>query len=331
MNKQTLFLIFFFSVLLSFCNGQILNSQNRQDIANYQSEILPENEMRITTDKAIKLIREKKYTDFKNLLAKEVTQKISDQQITQIVDQINLFLDKTGVPTGNDKIIPALSATVNGQDTLFINNIMYKLRPPSDEDNSDQYMLIFSFLKKYGTKKLVGVNLRQNPLTTSTKTPSIKPLQNLKFNISDITRFRIYYSEGKNRKTKFKNEIGFFAIEGNLETLEKSKLKPIIATIFSELSKSKIKKVEPFHSIINKYNVNFIQVEFVLKNKPYGLKIYLPIANGKKYENRIVVQQMEYTNLGYQYVLNQKDCPKTTTAFPKIAKMQLNDYYLEKP
>jgi len=333
--KKTLYFIFL-GLCLTFtsCEGQTKESpktQNKNDISNYQNEILSEDEMRITTDKAVKLIQNKNYKEFKNLFAEDIAKNVSDQQIIQLVDQINILFQKEGVPSGNDNILPSLNATVNNGDTLFVNNIMYNFKPFSDGQKSYQYVLLFSFLKKYGTQKLVGTNVQTNPLSAGNVKPTIQPLDNLKFNISDITHFRIYYDEGESRKTKYKNEIGFFALEGDLTTLDKSGIKPIINTILTELSKSKVEKVEPFSATIDKDNVNFIQIELNLKNKPYSVQVYLPIKNGKKYADKIVILQKEFANLGYEYILNQKDFPETISEFPKIAEMNLNEYYLDKP
>lgn len=332
MNRLTLFLTLLIGFTLTSCKGQTQkNQQDNKNIVNYKAEILSEDEMRVTTDNAVKLIQNKNYTDFKNLFAQEIAKNISDEQITQLVDQINILFQKEGVLTGNDNILPSLNATANGGDTLFVNNIMYNFEPFSDGANSFQHVLLFSFLKKYGTQKLVGVNVKTNPLSAGNAKPTIKRLDKFKFDIAYINRFRIYYEEGEQRKTSFKNETGYFAIEGDLATLEKSGLKPTIATILLELSKSKFERVETFNSTINKDNVNFIQIELGFNDKPYNLQIYLPIKNGGQYTNKIILLQKEYANLGYEYILNQKDYPKTTTEFPKIAEMKLDEYYLDKP
>lgn len=332
MTRLILLLTLLITLTLTSCKGQTqTKQQGKTNIDNYKTEILSEDEMRITADKAVKLIQDKNYKDFKNLFVQDIAKNISDQQITQLVDQINILFQKGGVPIGNDNILSSLNATVNGGDTLFVNNIMYNFKPFSDGQNSFQYVLLFSFLKKYGTQKLVGVNVKTNPLSAGNSKPTIKPIDNFKFNMSDIKRFRIYYDEGEARKTKFKNETGYFAIEGGLGTIEKSGLKPIIQAVLSELSKSKFEKVEPFNSTIDKDKVNFIQIELGFNDQSYSLQIYLPIKNGGQYANKIVLLQKEYANLGYEYILNQKDYPKTTTELPKIAEMNLDEYYLDKP
>lgn len=332
MNRLTLILTLFIGLMLTSCKGQTQKAtEERNNIDNYKSQILSEDEMRITTDKAVKLIQDKNYKELKNLFAQDIAQNISDQQIVQLIDQINILFQQNGVPMGNENILPSLNATLIGKDTVFVNNIMYNFKPFSDGKNSYQYVLLFSFLKKYGTQKLAGVNIKTNPLSAGNAKPSIKPLENLNFDISDIKSFRIYFDEGETRKTKFKNEIGYFAIEGDLTTLERTGIKPIIEMILKELSFAKVENPEPFNSTIDKDKVNFIQIEFVLKSKPYSIQIYLPIKGGGQYANKIVVLQKEYANLGYKYVLNQKDYPKPTTAFPKIATMNLEEFYIDRP
>lgn len=332
MNKLFFLLTFLIGLTLNSCNGQTQTNVDKKSIDNYRSEILPENEMRLSTDKAVKLIQTKSYKEIKMLFADDIAKNISDQQITKLVDQINLLFQKEGVPTGDENILPALNASMIGKDTVFVNNIMYNYKPVSDGKNSSQKVLTFSFLKKYGTKKLVGVTVKTNPLSAGNSKPTIKPLEFFNLGISDITRFRIYYDEGADRHTKFKNETGYFAIEGDASTLEKSGIKTIVQSMFSDLAKSKFEKATSFNSTLNRgENVKYIQAEFGFKDKPYTLFIYLPIENGGRYDNKIIVMQREYANLGYEFILNQADYPKIITEFPKIADLKLDNYYVDKP
>ena len=331
MNKL-LFLLTIIGLTLSSCNGQTQTKADKNSIDNYKTEILPETEMRITTDKAVKLIQNKNYDELKKMFADDISKNISDQQIIQLVDQINLLFKNEGIPTGNENILPALNASMNGKDTIFVNNIMYNFKPISDGTNSSQKVLTFSFLKKYGTQKLVGANVKTNPLSAGNSKPTIKPFESFNFSVSDIIRFRIYYDEGANRHTQFKNETGYFAIEGDASTLEKSGVKTIVESIFSDLGKSKFEKVEPFNSTLNRGDkVKFIQAEFGFKDKPYTLFVYLPIENGGQYSNKIIVMQKQYVNLGYVFVLNQKDYSKIISEFPKIAVLKLDNFYVDKP
>jgi len=313
------------------CEGQTkenTKNQDKNDISNYKTEILSEEEMRFTTDKAVLLIQNKNYTEFKHLIVEDIAKNISEQQIIQIVDQINEIFKTEGIPTGNENILPALNATLNGNDTIFINNILYNFKPI----NNSQKVLTFSFLKQYGTDKIAGVNLNTNPLSSANAKPTIKQIEKFDFNVSDISNFRIYYDEGVDRKRKFKNEIGYFAIQGDLNTLRESGILPIIETIFSELKKSNFKSVKTFNSTLNRgESAKYIQAEFGFKNLPYSIFIYLPIKNGGQYENKIIVMQREYVNLGYEFTLNQNDYLKIKSEFPKIAEMNLENFYLDKP
>lgn len=332
MLRQILLFTLLICLISLYCKGQVQNThQDKYNLDNYRSEILSEDEMRVTTDKAVKLIQEKNYKGFKSLFTPDLAQTISDQQITTLVDQINILFQKEGVPTGNDNILPSLNITAFNGDTIFVNEIMYNFKPILEGKTSYQYVLSFSFIKNYGTQKIVGVNVQTNPMSASNLKPTIKPIDNLKFSLSDVNRFRIYYDEGINRRTKFKNEIGYFAIEGDNKTLEKAGLKPIIETILNDLSTAKIDNAEPFNSTIIKDKTNFIQIELGFENLPYSLQIYLPIQNGREYADKVVVLQKEYANLGYLYILNQVDFPKIKTDFPKIATMNLDEFYLDKP
>lgn len=73
MNKLFLLLIFIIEMTFSSCNGQKDTNTNKNSIDNYETEILPENEMRMTTDKAVKLIQSKNYEEVKNLFADDIS------------------------------------------------------------------------------------------------------------------------------------------------------------------------------------------------------------------------------------------------------------------
>jgi len=314
-------------IFFASCRGQV---NNEKTIDNYKSEILPEKEMRETTDKAVKLIQAKNYLAFKDLFAPEIAKGISDQQINSLVDKIDELFIARGVPTGDENILPALNATMNGSDTVFINNIMYNFKQLPNETSS--LVLTFSFLKKYGTGYLVGVHANSNPLSAGTTKPTITQLTKFELNTNEINRFRIYYSEGKNKKTKYKNELGFFAVEGDKSSLETMGIEPTIKAIFSDLKKYKIETVEPFNSAL-RYDddTKFISAEFGFDNKPYSVFIYLPIEDGGIYSGKIILMQREYANLGYKFVLDQRDYQEIVKLFPKVASMNLDKYYVDKP
>ncbi|MET3536225.1 hypothetical protein [Chryseobacterium limigenitum] len=306
--------------LIFFCN--YLRAQ--KSIENYKSEILSEDEMLITTGKALKLIQENKPLDLKNLFTEDIRKNITDSQIKQLTEQLNSFFKTETIPTDKRDILPSLQASVNNNNTIFINNINYNFK--------SSQTLIFSFLKKYGTKELSGISLQNKPLNSKNYRPSIKQIENFNFNIDDVTHFRIYYDEGKNKHTKFKNEIGYFAIQGDSEEFEKSKIKPIIKNIFSELTKSKYESVDVFNNSLQRgENPKFIQIEVALKDKPYLLFLYLPLLQDQKYSGKIVLMEKEYQNLGYQFILNQNDYLNIVKEFPKILDLKLDNFYEEKP
>jgi len=309
-------------ILVLIASSNCLRAQ--KNIENYKSEILSEDEMLITAGKAIKLIQDNRPLDLKNLFSADIRKNITDPQIKQLTEQLNSFFKTEPIPTDKRDILPSLQASVNNNDTIFINNINYNFK--------SSQTLIFSFLKKYGTKELSGIRLQDKPLSSKNYRPNIKQIENFNFNVDDVTHFRIYYDEGKNKRTKFKNEIGYFAIQGDAEKFEKTKIKPIIKNIFSDLTKSKYESVDVFNDPLQRgENPKFIQIEFALKDKPYLIFIYLPLIQDQKYSGKIVLMEKEYQNLGYQFILNQNDYLNIVKEFPKILDLKLDDFYEEKP
>ena len=329
MKKITIYLFLLNSLVLLSCNGQNGErpSLNIKDY-DYEASVLSEDEMMATSEKAIKLIKNNQLTAFRELFAEEVSKNIPDDQLSQLITHLNLVFQKEGIPSGKNNVVPGVSLSINGRDTLFINKIMYNYEPTASEPYAK--ILSFAFLKKYGTQKLAGINLGTDG--QKGQSPTIKKLDKFLFNIDDVQQFRIYYDEGKNRQTKFKNEVGFFAIEGDLNTLNKSGIRPIIETIFKDLEQSKFEKVAAFNTSLDRgINPSFIQIEILFKDKPYLIFLYLPIEDDGRFFEKIIFQQKEFANLGYQYILNQTDYKKITTEFPRIGKMNLEEYYHEDP
>lgn len=316
-----IYLIIILSLILTSCN-----SQNKTKTLNdVKSEILNEKELMETSNKAIEFIQQKNYNEFKNLFATEILKNLNDEQIHTVVNQLSEFIKINGLPK-KENIIPALTAIPKGADTLFVNKILYHFK----NNQKTETVLSFSFLKKYGTSKLFSVNV-ENPLQSKNATPEIGKLKDLNFNTKDILGFRIYYDEGI-RKTEFNGNKGIFAIQGDFNTLEKSKLDNKFTKIFNELKKTKIEKSEVFNGKLNRgNNPEFIQVEFMFKNLNYGIFIYLPINNGGIYKDYIIVQQRQYANLGYQYYLKKENYLELMKELNSIKKMKLNDYYEVNP
>lgn len=329
MKKITIYLLLINSLVFLSCNGQNGDkpSLNLNDY-NYEESVLSEDEMITTSEKAIETIKNNQLQEFRELFAEEISKDIPDNQLSQLITYLNLLFKKEGVPSGKDNVVPAIQASINGKDTLFINKIMYKYEPTETEPYAK--ILSFSFLKKYGTKKLAGINLETDG--QKGQSPTIEKLDKFLFNIDNVKQFRIYYDEGKQRKTKFKNEIGFFAIEGDLNTLNKSGIRSIIESVFEDLEKSKFEKVETFNTSLDRgINPSFIQIEIMLKDKPYLVFLYLPIGDDRTYPDQIILMQKEYANLGYKYILKQSDYKIIASEFPKIGKMNLEEFYHDNP
>ena len=326
MNKIICLLLF--AIVLFSCDEQNasrpeLNLENY----DYKSSVLPDDEMKETSSKAVQLIQNKNYKAILNLIAEEVAETIPEKQLEQLVDHLHGLFEKNGVPTEDD-IDVGIQLYVEGKDTVFINKILYNFRPTAKEPNA--MVVTFAFLKKYGTQQLAGIFWGIDGIKDAK--PNFAQIDKFDFSIHDIERFRIYYDEGLMRKTKFKNEIGFFAIEGDLNTLNEAGLTPIVEAMFDELKKSYYEKVEVLNSSFYRGSKpSFIQIEIGLKNKPYGIFIYLPIEDDGIYANKVVFIQKELGNLGYKFILNQDNYPTIRHDFPKIAKMELEKFYHDNP
>jgi len=316
-------------LLLLSCNGQRGNqpSLNINDY-NYEEWVMSEKEMTATSEKAIEFVKNNQLKEFREIFAQEISKPIPDEQLVRLISDLNLLFKQEGVPEGKENIVPGMQLSIQGQDTQFINNIMYNYEP--SESMPFRKILKFSFLKKYGANKLAGINLVTDGQEGAT--PTIEKLEAFIFNAEDIDQFRIYYDEGKNRKTKFKNEVGYFAIEGDLNTLKEAGLMPIMEKIFEDLKQSKFEKVEVFNTSLDRgEKASFIQIEMSLKNKPYLIFLYLPIEDDGSYADEIVFIQKEYANLGFKYLLKQSDYQSITTEFPKIGKLNLEEFYHDDP
>lgn len=329
--KSVLF-TFTLSVLMFSCNGQTENSLGNKDINKHEDRIMSENEMRITTDRAVRIIQSEDHVRLKKLLASRISRNVTDYQAKNLISQINTLFDKMGVPTGNENIIPSFGASINGADSIFLNFVDYYFEPQTENGTKFQQVLRFTFLQEIGPDSLIGIHLEANPFGQTNMNLDIQPLERLKININDISAFRIYFDEGLNRKTKFKNELGIFAIQGDKEKLVSSGLSSTFEPIFLELEKNTLPKETVFNGLLDRGDgANYIQVEFVFTNKPYTIFIYLQLDGNGNFEDEILIIQKQYANLGFLYKLKQSSYPQIVTEFSKIPDLDLKDYYELKP
>ncbi|MEM9820046.1 MAG: hypothetical protein AAF985_03200 [Bacteroidota bacterium] len=154
---------------------------------NYEAALLPENEMIETSKRAIELIRKRQLKPLRALFANEIAAGISDKELQQLTDHLNALFEKEGIPSGEENVVPGIKISLNDTDTIFINEIVYNYQASKTEPYAK--VLTFSFLKQYGTQKLVGINLGSDG--QKNKIPSIEPLIEFSFDINDISQFRL--------------------------------------------------------------------------------------------------------------------------------------------
>ncbi len=307
-------------IILIFALNFNLFSQNTIT-EKYSDKILQESKLRIATDKAIKYIKTNNSDSLIASFPKTMSSSISKSQISQLIQKINGLIDSEGIPK-EDNIQPALKALPRGNDTLFVNQIYYRFK---------NKVLIFSFLQEFGPNKIAGMNLIDDPFSGNGVEPDFKSSEKFEYNLDKLTNFRIYYKQIK-PITKFKNNLGVFAIEGNNGIFKESGLSEKFEPIIKELSKSKFEKKEIFNQLLDRGdNVEFIQAELGFENKDYGIFLYLPIKGGKISMDNIIFQQRQFANLGYQYTLLKENYPKIVRYLTEIIEMDLEKYYLINP
>lgn len=295
------------------------------------NKILNADELTKTSLTAIYFVKANDYSGLKNLFAEDIKKNIKDEQLQSIGKLINELVAKEGMPS-EENIQPRLTKRFNGVDTVYINVIAFVFKSGDGKPNPYKKEITFSFLEKYGTGKLAGINITSDPLNASGLQVKIIKLDSFKLKSSDIKLYRVYYDEGVNKKTQFGNIKGIFALEGDKSKLVKPQIGVLFDSIFSELSKVKIEKVEEFKTALNRgNNTQFIQTEFMFDNLPYGIFIYLPIVTDINYKDKIIVRQMQAANLGYQYYIDIAGNNKLIGYLKSIISKDWTPYYVENP
>jgi hypothetical protein len=111
-----------------------------------------------------------------------------------------------------------------------------------------------------------------------------------------------------------------------------SKLNLQIDNVFKELQKVKFEKVEEFRTALNRGdNTQFIQIEFMFENLPYGIFIYLPIKTEANYKDKITIRQQQAANLGYQYYIDTKGNESLIKHLKEIIAINWAKYYVDEP
>lgn len=310
-----------FSILIAlFCFSKIGISQT-------DNRILNDDEMTKTCQMAISLIKSNDYPGFKNLFPEEVSRQ--DAQLFGFFNFIRNFINKEGVPAKED-IQVRLTKKLSGADTIYINVIAFMYRNPDNNINPFDKELTFSFLAKYGTGTIAAINYSANPLNAQGIAIKINKLDSFILNNQDIKLYRVFYEEGKNKKTTFGKNKGAFALDGDRVISVQSKIDPIFEQIFRELRKVKIDKVEEFRTALNTgKDTEYIKTIFTFENLSYGILIYLPITTDPNYKDKILIQQLQGANLGYQYYVEAKNNDVLVSLLKSIIKINWGSYYSE--
>ncbi len=316
--RHSIIIIF---LILTFCNCK---SQTTDKILNTE-------EMTKTSLDAMNFIKTNNFESFKNLFPTEIQSRINEEKILAVYKYIHEIVTKEGIPVG-ESIQQRLTKNLKGGDTIYVNVIAFVFKDNSGKTNPFKKEITFSYLEKYGTGKIVGVNVTSDPLNAKGLKINITKLDTFSFSVNNIKLYNIFYKEEKNKNTLFGKGKGLFRLEGDKEKATNSNIISIFENIFKELKKSKIEKSEEFFTALNRgENTEFIQAEFMFDNLKYGLFIYLPIKTDSVYKNKIIIRQMEAANLGYQYYLDFKGNEKLIKSLKSIIKKDWGEFYSENP
>lgn len=121
-------------------------------------ENLNEKDLRTTASKAIDVIKNKDYEQFKKLFAPDIAKNISEEQMNKLVNQINSFLGRKQFPDDENIVFSSYKSLINN-DSVTVNAIIYKFDNPARSLHSYSRAITFNFLPKYGAHKLCGVIL----------------------------------------------------------------------------------------------------------------------------------------------------------------------------
>jgi len=296
-----------------------------------KTKALNADELTRTSLTAMNFIKQNDYLNFKNLFAEDIVKNVKEEQLQAVFKFINDLVAKEGIPNG-DNIQPRLTMKTKGVDTLYINVIAFIFNNSDSKTNPYKQEITFSYLEKYGTSKIAGINVTADPLNARGLRISLVKLDSLILRSADIKLYRVYYDEGEHKKTQFGKNKGVFALEGDKAKLVSSKLNLQLDNVFKELQKVKFEKIEEFRTALNRGDkTQFIQAEFMFENLPYGIFIYLPIKTDTNYKDKIIVRQQQAANLGYQYYIDIKGNELLIEHLKQIIRTDWKGYYVDEP
>ncbi len=311
---------YLFSILLAF----VVIS------CNSQKPEFSENNIEKTSEIALKYIQSKDYESLENLFPKAILNTIKPEELKHVSDIAFELLNKYGKPSA-ENIQHSISLRYNGKDSIYLHNVAYIFKSNNQNGNPYDYEILFSFIEKYGSSKIIGFNINSKPLDASNVKLSITKLNNIKLSAEEVKFYRVYYDEGV-KITQFGDNKGVFALQGDKNTFYSSKLKLLFQKIFDELEDVKFDKIEVFTTPLNRgEKPEFIQADFMMTDRNYGLFIYLPIKNGGTLSDYIIIRQEQFANLGYQYYISKKQNLQLVELLESIKSKDWGKYYLQNP
>jgi hypothetical protein len=188
-------------------------------------------------------IKEKDYLELKKMFHVDVLKNVNDSTIKNLVDQASTMVNRYGIPSQESiKLKQRISQTADGIQRMQFYDFPFPT-PKSKKEKPDR-IITFGFDEKKGMHKLQTMQVKDYATADSilmAKTTKIPFVPKLNFDPTDISWFRIYYSNGATNKP-IGNKNGVFAVSGDIETLKNLALQDDVKKMFDFLTNAEIEK-----------------------------------------------------------------------------------------
>jgi hypothetical protein len=225
-----------------------------------------------------------------------------------------------------------VSFHLNGSDTIKVYTISFFYKGKKGSTNPYGYQINFSFTEQFGNNRIIAFNINEDPDNAKNIALTISAMDSIFISVKSVSRYRVYYSEGLPSDKLFGKNKGVFALEADAKKFQSTGLSDMFVRIFEEFEKMNIGKPVKFSTMMD-YNdqKEFIQTEIVLDSSTNGIYIYIPLGKITDGKDKIIIRQLQFANLGWEYTVKKEDNMKLVKLFEAIKSKEWGMNYLDNP
>jgi len=282
--------------------------------------------------KALKFIQGSKVDSVKSLINSDILKSTTQDKIDCLMREGKSVLENFEYP--NDSLVTksrVTKYTASGEQIVdsYTFPFHYKLR----KDSVKYFDIVIV------NNEITGLNITEDPPFIKEQIRLSSQPHQKKFHLQteNLTHFRIWYDGGKGNAVKYKNKIGYFAVSGDLEELNRIKIKNKFQHLFDLINVAKFDSLDYKGSISEPMgDSELIYLRVSMDNEEtykdfveFDISYIIKSESGKK---ELLADYIEIKhNTAIRYLLKRNKNPEIAKTLVDIARFNYGNYMEDNP